>query len=203
MSEDTLRKRLSAGWDPVEAVTAAKQVTNRPRALRDQVPDGAPGSRTWYDLPYEKDEWAREFVKAHPDGASMEDVGAAIGVEVSWICEIEQGAFKKLKAKLAQVAAGGFESLNGQLGFLGGRDSAADVDVGAFVLLELLTERLGLEFGEDDEGDRGEDEEEEWEGEVIGEAVPLKLPAEARRSAREQTEDDEAARWLSENDATP
>ena len=185
MSEDTLRKRLAANWDPVEAVTAPKQVTNRPRSLRDAVPAGAPGSRSWYDLPFEDDTWAQAFVKAHPDGASMEQVGAAMGVEVSWVCEIEQGAIKKLIEKLMQVADYNFESLNGQLGFLGGRDNAASVDIGAHTLVELL---IGHLLGSDDE----DDDEEEWEGEVIDDRTVALLP----RSGSKEDEGDEADRWL-------
>jgi hypothetical protein len=138
ISEDTLRKRLAAEWDPEKAVTAAKAVTNRPVALRRQVPPGAPGSSTWYSLPWERDRWAKEFVAAHPDGASLEEVGAAMGIEVSWVCEMEQIALKKVRALLQDVRRGKFESLKGQQALLGDRKDAASIDLGAWTLAELV-----------------------------------------------------------------
>lgn len=192
LSEDTLRKRLAAGWDHEKAVTAPKQVTNRPVALRRQVPDGAPGSWTWHDLAFEDDQWCQDFVKTHPDGASMEVVGAAMGVEVSWICEIEQGAIAKLLAKLKQVASGTLESTHGQLDLLGGRGNAADVELAVLTLLDVLKGRdefhkEAAEWLEALEREELGDDEDEGE-EIVVDELDL------------DTADDDAARWLAEND---
>jgi hypothetical protein len=95
---DTLDKRLKSGWDVERAVTAPRMATNRPVGERYAIRAGEPGSWSWYELPFERDAYAQEFVTLHPDGANMSEVGAAMGVEVSWICEMERGALKKLRA---------------------------------------------------------------------------------------------------------
>jgi hypothetical protein len=100
ISTDALAKRLAAGWDHEEAVSTAKLKTNRARALRYAIRAGEPGSWSWYEQPFERDAYAQEFVTLHPDGASMEDVGAVMGILCSWVCEIEQGALKKLRKLL-------------------------------------------------------------------------------------------------------
>lgn len=154
ISEDTLRKRLAAEWEPEEAVTKPKALTNRAVVLRGHVPDGAPGSSTWYDLPWEKDTWAQEFVAAHPDGASLEQVGDAMGVKVSWVCEMEQNALAKLLEKLKRVRRGVFDSLRsgGQLALVGDRKDEASIDLGAWTMAELV--RFLLDDEELDEAER-------------------------------------------------
>lgn len=100
LSPDTLGKRLSSGMSPEEAVSAPLAKTNRPRDLRYAIRAGLPGSWSWFDLPYERDAYAQEFVVLHPDGAALEEVGAAMGVEVSWVCDIEKSALRKIRALL-------------------------------------------------------------------------------------------------------
>jgi hypothetical protein len=97
LSIDALAKRIDNGWAPAKAVTTPRQATNRPREVRYGIRAGQPGSWSWYELPYERDAHAQAFVSAHPDGATMGEVGAAMGIELTWVCEIEQGALKKLR----------------------------------------------------------------------------------------------------------
>jgi hypothetical protein len=165
ISEDTLRKRLAAEWEPEKAVSAPKQVTNRPVALRKQKPPGAPGSSTWYELDWKRDPWAKEFVAAHPDGASLEEVGAAMGVEVSWVCEMEQTALKKLRERMRAVRRGEFKSLEGQLDLVGGRQDQASIDYGAWTLAELVRYLL-------DDYELDEAEEEAGESLVESQELP-------------------------------
>jgi hypothetical protein len=57
------------------------------------------------DAPYFMDRVAKEFVKAHPDGASLYHVAVALQIGKSTAQEIEQRAFRKL---LEQAEYGNF-----------------------------------------------------------------------------------------------
>lgn len=54
------------------------------RAFIDDPPEpeapGSPGHRSWSLLPYEYDAAAIAFVAAHPDGADVDSIAAAMGL---------------------------------------------------------------------------------------------------------------------------
>lgn len=110
----TIRHRLASGWSADEALTAPIERTNRPADLRYQVPDGDPGSWTWYgevprddgrgveELRYMDDVWSQDFVRKHPDGAEIEEICAATGIEASQCRALLKSAFTKVLAKADQ-----------------------------------------------------------------------------------------------------
>lgn len=58
---------------------------------------GGPHSWTWDGLVWERDPWAQAFVDAHPDGASLEEVGDALGVTRERVRQIELIAMRKIQ----------------------------------------------------------------------------------------------------------
>jgi hypothetical protein len=58
---------------------------------------GAPSAWTWELLAYEDDPWAQDFVARHPGGATIEEVGGALGMGRERIHQIEARAIDKLR----------------------------------------------------------------------------------------------------------
>lgn len=63
------------------------------------VPHGAPGSWTWLELPFEHDRTAQAFVRLHPNGASLEEVGDAMGMTRERVRQIEAIALRKMRRR--------------------------------------------------------------------------------------------------------
>lgn len=59
---------------------------------------GAPRSWTWELLLYEDDCYAQRFVEAHPHGATLDEVGDALGIVRERVRQIEEQALEKLGA---------------------------------------------------------------------------------------------------------
>lgn len=75
------------------------------RGIDGHTPLGAPGSWTWQILDWEDDPWAQRFVEAHPGGATLDEVGQALGVERERVRQIEREALMKLAAKHRDLAS--------------------------------------------------------------------------------------------------
>ena len=87
-----LKKRLR--FVPAETALSMPLMT---RIKRLHIPGGAPKSWTWEMLAYEDDPWARQFVEAHPDGATLELVGEVLGITRERVRQIEEVALRKLR----------------------------------------------------------------------------------------------------------
>lgn len=90
--ESGLRQRLGRGW-PAEVAISLPPATR----VDMEANPGAPMSWTWDVLPWRDDPWAQAFVRAHPDGGSLEEVGKAIGVTRERVRQLEESALMKLR----------------------------------------------------------------------------------------------------------
>jgi hypothetical protein len=88
----TLKHRLS-----VVPPEIALSLPRCARLERLRVPRGEPASWTWECLPWKDDPWAQAFVDVHPEGATLEDVGAMFGVTKERVRQIEAEAMRKLR----------------------------------------------------------------------------------------------------------
>lgn len=61
------------------------------------APPGAPGAWTWEALAYEDDPWAQAFVARHPAGATLDQVGAALGLVRERVRQVEETAMRKFE----------------------------------------------------------------------------------------------------------
>lgn len=66
---------------------------------------GTPGSWTWWLIDYEDDPWAQQFVAAHPDGATLEQVGAALGIVRERVRQLEESAIRKCRRAAQKLGA--------------------------------------------------------------------------------------------------
>lgn len=66
---------------------------------------GEPGAWTWQLLPWEDDLWAQEFVQKHPCGATLEEIGEALGVSMQRVRQIEEKALRKLRRMVSGCSA--------------------------------------------------------------------------------------------------
>lgn len=94
-----LRQRL-ARFDPEIAIRLPPCARVNPDAE-----PGAPGAWTWYVLPYDEDPWARAFVAAHPDGATLEEIGAALGLVRERVRQLEESAIRKCRRAAQKLGA--------------------------------------------------------------------------------------------------
>lgn len=98
LDEQTVRSRLRSGWSNERAVTEAPHVTNKRQSDAFSVPYGAPGSFTWSHVPASWDPYFLAFMREHPNGATVELVGAAVGLEDSQCRSECDQALMKLRA---------------------------------------------------------------------------------------------------------
>ncbi len=92
-----LCERLRAGWSDIDAVTVPAWVHH----ARVAVPAGHPTSASWDRDPWDEDDHAWYVVAHHPDGLSLEQVAALMGVTDERVRQIEQEAFAKIREMLA------------------------------------------------------------------------------------------------------
>lgn len=64
---------------------------------RFSIPEGEPKSWTWEMLPWTDDPWAQRFVEEHPGGATLSEVGGALGITRERVRQIEEVAMRKLR----------------------------------------------------------------------------------------------------------
>jgi hypothetical protein len=58
--------------------------------------EGDPGSRTWDELPWKDDPWAQAFVEAHPEGATVPEIAAAMGIVESTVYKLLRSGARKV-----------------------------------------------------------------------------------------------------------
>lgn len=88
--------RLREGWSHIDAVTVPAWVHHE----RVAIPAGHPSSASWDRDPWDDDDYAWYVVAHHPDGLSLEQVAALMGVTDERVRQIEQEAFAKLREML-------------------------------------------------------------------------------------------------------
>lgn len=88
----TIENRLRVGL-PLEVCV------NLPLCARidPKAAPGAPMSWTWDALEFEDDDWARSFVKRHPDGATLDQVGEVLGMCRERVRQVEEQILRKLR----------------------------------------------------------------------------------------------------------
>jgi hypothetical protein len=91
-----LNARLRQGWSDVDAVTVPAWVHH----ARVSVQAGHPSSASWDRDPWSDDDHAWYVVACHPDGLSLEQVAALMGVTDERVRQIEQEAFAKIREML-------------------------------------------------------------------------------------------------------
>ena len=79
---------------PAEIALSMPRMT---RLHRFGISAGEPQSWTWDLLPWRLDLWAQAFVAERPSGATLEEVGEALGVTRERVRQIETSAMRKLK----------------------------------------------------------------------------------------------------------
>lgn len=94
-----LRQRLQR-FDPEIAMRLPACARVNPEAA-----PGTPGAWTWYVLAYHEDPWAQAFVAAHPDGATLEQVGAALGIVRERVRQLEESAIRKCRRAAQKLGA--------------------------------------------------------------------------------------------------
>jgi len=94
-----LRRRLQAlkGLPP-EVILSVRYA----RHLDPRAKPGAPHSWTWDALCWEDDEWAQTWVARHPGGATLEEVGDALGIVRERVRQVEEVAMLKLRRAARQ-----------------------------------------------------------------------------------------------------
>ena len=94
LGERVLQRRLRDFHD-----VSVELVLSMPSYLRADpaAAAGQPHSWTWDSLPWERDPWARAWVKQHPGGSTLEEVASALGVTRERVRQIEEVAMRKLR----------------------------------------------------------------------------------------------------------
>lgn len=98
LDAQTVRSRLRSGWDNERAVSEEPHSTNVRKSDAFTVPYGAPGSFTWSHVPASWDPYFLAFMRENPNGATVEVVGAAVGLEDSQCRSECDTALMKLRA---------------------------------------------------------------------------------------------------------
>lgn len=94
LTKSLIRARKRKGWTDREAVTTPDCV----RHANLRIPDGHPGSVSWNRDAWEEDHHAWYVVACHPDGLTLEEVGAVMGLSDERVRQIQDDAIAKLQA---------------------------------------------------------------------------------------------------------
>jgi len=78
---------------------------SRSRHDRDAIAAGHPGSSSWDDLPWEEDDWCWFATTCHPNGLTIEQVGALTGLTSERVRQVEMEALAKLAVEPDAVEA--------------------------------------------------------------------------------------------------
>jgi hypothetical protein len=84
---------------------AKRKPRGRPRSRVAGVSPGEPGSPSWDTLSWEQDDWCWYAVTCHPNGLSLEQVGALLGCGPELVRKIELEALAKLALEPGAVEA--------------------------------------------------------------------------------------------------
>ncbi len=98
ITRSLLRKRKRKGWSDQETVTTPDHT--RHAGLR--IPIGHPQSVSWTRDTWENDDHAWYVVMHQPDGLTLEQIGAVMGLGFERVRQIEQEALDKLR-QLAEI----------------------------------------------------------------------------------------------------
>lgn len=104
LTRSLIRARKRKGFSDVDAVTIPAMT----RHSRLGIPDGHPDSVNWDRDEWENDDYAWYVVQHHPEGLSLEQIGAVMGLSDERVRQIIEEALDKLrqhpeiKAELAE-----------------------------------------------------------------------------------------------------
>lgn len=84
-------RRLQKGWSLADALSMPSFTTGASLS----VPAGHPGSWSWGAIPYDDDDHAWYVDAHHPEGLSLQEVAAVLGVSTERASQIEISAMRK------------------------------------------------------------------------------------------------------------
>ena len=94
LTRNLIRTRKRRGWSDVDAVTVPDMV----RHASIHIPPGHPGSVSWFRETWENDDHAWYVVACHPDGLTLEQIAAVMGLTDERVRQIELSGLEKLRA---------------------------------------------------------------------------------------------------------
>lgn len=100
LSRSLIRARKRNGWTDEEAVT----VPDNTRHAGLRLPAGHPESVSWTRDAWEDDDHAWYVVAHHPEGLTLEQIGAVMGLSDERVRQIVEEALEKLR-QLAEIRA--------------------------------------------------------------------------------------------------
>lgn len=117
-ARDKARRAPSAAWLAAERASLARRRASAERRLglprsRSVVPvDASPRRVAFETLPFAEDAETVAFVEAHPDGATLDEIGEWLGVTRERVRQMEADALRSLalRLRLAGVTESGEQS---------------------------------------------------------------------------------------------